>query len=67
MHSNDTARRLLSIREVAQRVGVGERSVLRELQRGRLKGLRFGRLWRVDEDDLYSYMRQNAEASVASR
>ena len=64
MNSPDT-KRLLSIKEVADRVGVGERSVFREIKRGNLRGLRFGKLWRVDEDELFAYMRRNAEASLA--
>ena len=57
--------KLLTVREVAECVRVTERSVLRELRRGRLTGLRFGRQWRVAEQELFAYMRRHADESLA--
>ena len=56
--------KLLTVREVAECVRVAERSVLRELRRGRLTGLRFGRQWRVAEKELFAYMRRHADQSL---
>jgi excisionase family DNA binding protein len=58
--------RLFTPKDVAERVGVSHYTVILWLRRGRLKGQRYGRAWRVKENDLQAFidhpppMRRNA-------
>lgn len=65
MDAKTQTEKLLSVRDIAKRVGVTERSVRDEIRRGRIKALRFGRQWRVEEQELYDYMRANALAAAS--
>ena len=56
-------RRWLTIRDITKLLPVNERTVMRELQKGRLKGFKFGKKWLVAEEDLLKYMEGNGAAS----
>jgi len=44
--------KIYSVEEVAEILGVHCNTVRRMLMRGELKGVKIGRLWRINEDDL---------------
>lgn len=49
--------------EVARRLKVKKRTVLEWLRKGKLKGLKLGRLWRVRMRDLETFL-QNIEEGL---
>lgn len=53
----------LTIEDVAKRLRVNERTVLRLLDRKELKGYKVGRVWRVDQPDLEDYIKRQKEAA----
>lgn len=53
----------LTVEEVAKRLRVNERTVLRLLDRKELKGYKVGRVWRVDSPDLEDYVRRQKAAA----
>jgi excisionase family DNA binding protein len=52
----DNEAELVSIREAGRRLGVCARTVRREIERGRLKGIRVGRSLRIRITELSRYM-----------
>jgi excisionase family DNA binding protein len=54
---------LLTPEQVAQRLQVTPRTIYDWLRHGRLRGIKLGRLWRVNVEDLGSFL--EAEAAVA--
>jgi excisionase family DNA binding protein len=48
--------RVLSVAEVAKRLGVAEKTVRRKIDKGELPAVRFGNLVRVGERDLAAYV-----------
>ena len=55
--------RMLGVRDITERLGVHENTVLRWLQRGELRGYRLGGRragWRVKESDLERFIEQRA-------
>lgn len=42
----------LKVKEVAERLGVHENTVLKWLADGTLHGVRFGRLWRIPDSEV---------------
>lgn len=62
------APQLLTIKAVAARLAISPSEAHRLVQQGRIAGLRIGRLWRVREDVLARYIReQEAEAARERR
>ena len=58
-----TDERMLTVREITQRLGVHENTVLRWLQKGELRGYRFGGRrsgWKVRESDLLRFVESRA-------
>ncbi len=51
----------VSIREAAEMVGVSLKTLMREIHRGNLRGLKVGRMWRVRIVELESYLRKSEE------
>jgi excisionase family DNA binding protein len=49
---------MLSLEEVAYRLGVSVQTVRRLIENGELKGVRVGRQWRVRQEDLDDYVRR---------
>ena len=52
-----TAPRTYTIEEVAKVLQVNQRTVNRLLERGELRGVKVGRLWRIPEAALDAYLR----------
>ena len=51
----------VSIREAAEMVGVCSMTLKREIDRGHLRGLKVGRMWRVRVAELESYLKRSEE------
>jgi excisionase family DNA binding protein len=54
--SPELGERVLSVAEVAKRLGVAEKTVRRKIDKGELPAVRFGNLVRVGERDLAAYV-----------
>jgi excisionase family DNA binding protein len=52
---------LLTLEEVATRLRVKVKTVRAWLQRGRLRGIKAGRLWRVPTDALEAFVKESTE------
>jgi excisionase family DNA binding protein len=52
---------VLTVTEVAQRLRVNVKTVYRMLEKGRLHGVRVGRLWRVPDEALSEYLQSGKE------
>ena len=59
--------RLLTVEEVATRLNLHPETIRRYLQRGLLKGVKFGNRggWRIKESDLDDFMRRLQEDETA--
>jgi len=55
------ASRLLSVKEVAETLGVTVDTVQRWLAAGKLKGIKLGRLWRVRSADLEKFLKEGGK------
>lgn len=58
--------RLLSPDEAAERLAVSPKSIRKWLRRGKLKGVKAGRLWRIREQDLSAFLESNEDERSAS-
>jgi excisionase family DNA binding protein len=47
---------LLSVREVASQLGFAAKTVRHWVREGKLRGVRLGRHWRIDQDDLAAFI-----------
>lgn len=54
--------RLLTTKEVAEILRISPRTVERLLKRGELKGIRFGRWWRIPPSEVKSFIQKKLEA-----
>jgi excisionase family DNA binding protein len=52
-----TTPRVYTIEEVAEVLKVHPRTVNRMLERGQLRGVKAGRLWRISQEALEAYLR----------
>lgn len=57
-HSTLEEERCLDVVEVSRILGVCVRTVIREIQRGRLRAFRVGRKWKIQLSELRRYMEQ---------
>lgn len=57
-HSALEEERCLDVVEVSRILGVCVRTVIREIQRGRLRAFRVGRKWKIQLSELRRYMEQ---------
>ncbi len=55
--------KLLSITQVAQMLGVSERTIYRLMEQGELHPFKMGKSWRFDESDIDGYINRLREAS----
>ena len=63
MEANVTSRRLLTIRETAERLAVSQRTVQRLLKNGALPAFRVGGSVRISEDELERWLYEGPEAA----
>jgi excisionase family DNA binding protein len=54
--------RPLSVTQVAHRLGLHRKTVLRELRRGRLRGFKAGRDWRISPEAVVEYQHGPTDA-----
>lgn len=57
------AERLLTPEEAASRLAVSPKSIREWLRTGKLKGVKAGRLWRIREHDIYTFLGKAAPAA----
>jgi len=50
---------LLKIKEVADRMRVEPRTIIRRIHEGNLPAIKFGRFWRIRADALNNYLEEN--------
>jgi excisionase family DNA binding protein len=58
---------LLSMKEVAQWLGLNKRTVARKVQRGEIVGSKLGHLWKFERTDVQAYidaMKKNAVVHI---
>jgi len=61
------AENILTLEEVAKRLRVSERTILRLLKQQRIKGYKVGRAWRFEPTDVEEYVQhQRKEAEHAA-
>jgi excisionase family DNA binding protein len=60
----DTAMQILTPKEVAKELKVGEMTILRLLRAGELGGFKVGASWRILRSDLDAYVSQRHNAPV---
>ena len=53
-------KKLLTPRDVADRLQVNERTVKIWLRKGRLRGFKIGKEWRISPDDLQAFLEASA-------
>ena len=58
---------ILTVRQVATKLVVCEETVARWLRSRKLKGYKFGRLWRIKEDDLQSFIGDNGDGTRGAK
>jgi excisionase family DNA binding protein len=49
---------LLNILQIAAELGLAPKTIRALIKRGELRGVRFGRQWRVDSDELAVFIRK---------
>ncbi|RLG85644.1 MAG: excisionase [Thermoprotei archaeon] len=59
--------KLLSLREAASILGVSWQTVRFKIKRGELPGIKVGRLWRIDPEDLQKYKERRKFVSAESQ
>ena len=59
--SQDPARLAVDLHEAGRMMAVHHRTVLREIRRGKLRGLKIGRLWRVRVGEIEAYLKREEE------
>jgi excisionase family DNA binding protein len=53
----DNTTRLMTVREVADRLDFSEQTIRSWLEEGRLRGMRFPKGWRIDRADFEAFVR----------
>lgn len=56
--------RALSLEQVAEMLQVSERTVIRQINAGKLKAFKVGKSWRFRREAVEAYMREQEEASM---
>jgi len=59
-------KRFLTIKQVAKRLQIGERSVYRYIEKKQLKAIKIGG-WRITERDLQDFIKRSSKISYAKR
>lgn len=58
---------LLTVKEAASRLRLSSRFVADELRRKKLRGFKYGGEWRIDPDDLDTYVQSHANVRPVRR
>lgn len=53
-----TEERYYTVKEIAEMLRVSQMTIVRELDRGNLKGFRVAKAWRIREEDLKKYLEE---------
>jgi len=56
---------LLTVQETAQRLKLSTYTVREYIRRGELRAAKFGRVWRISEDDLRTFVEERIEGGRA--
>lgn len=49
---------MLTVKDVADALKVHEMTIFRYLQKGKIKGIKIGNVWRISQDELQRIMRE---------
>jgi len=58
---------MLTPREVASELKVSEKTVMKWLRKGTLKGTKLGKLWRIKEEELQKFIEQGMKEDEQKR
>lgn len=50
--------KMLTVNEVAERLGLHAHTIRRYIREGKIPAAKFGRVWRVDEEDLRAFIEE---------
>jgi excisionase family DNA binding protein len=59
--------KLLTTKQVQERLGVSERTIFNFMERGDLKGFKVGRSWRFEESEVEDYLLRQQEKAREQR
>jgi len=54
---------VLTLKEIAERLKLHPNTLRRYIKEGKLPAMKFGRVWRVEEEDLKEFMRANKQGA----
>jgi excisionase family DNA binding protein len=61
------AGKILGLKQVSERLGVSNRTILNLIRRGELHGFKVGEMWKVEEEEVMDYIkRQKQKAGLDS-
>ena len=58
--------KLLSVREVSKKLGVGVRTIYREVNEGKIPGFKFGGQWRFDPEVIEEWLQKEMMKNLTS-
>ena len=61
-HTGQLERLAVDLREAGEMMGVCAMTVKREIQRGKLRGMKIGRVWRVRVAEIEAYLERQERA-----
>ena len=64
MKSSNRTKAFFSIKDVAETLGVNERTVRRWIKAGHMSGHRVGRQWRISKKDIEEFLAANYHGAV---
>lgn len=54
---------VLTLKEIAEKLKLHPNTLRRYIKEGKLPAMKFGRVWRVEEEDLKEFMRANKQGA----
>lgn len=57
---------LLTPEQVAERLQMSKLTIMDYLRKGKLKGIKFGRIWRIKEEALEEFINKQEESNIKS-
>ncbi len=58
--------KLLTPEQVAERLQMSKLTIMDYLRKGKLKGIKFGRIWRIKEEALEEFINKQEESNIKS-